>query len=157
MSPECLYWVALLALVMPSAPFNRLALIVLIVWAFGHAVYRVVPFGDAALMFARIAAIGAALAVSHPWDGSRRAYAQATTIALFIPSAFIAAVTAMYFDHPPLDMAEWQMKTALYWSGWSVIMLQAISVPFGNDWGKAVELAKKVDGKIMRVLDNHFA
>lgn len=156
MSPECLYWVALLALVLPSVPFNRSALVVLAVWAFGHIAFRMGPFDDAACMFARIVAIGAALAVSHPWDGSRRAYAQGTVALLFVPTALLAAIAAIYFEQPPATMFEWRIQTGVYWLTWTLMMAQVIAVPVGNDWSKISALIQKADDWLMAQIVKRF-
>jgi hypothetical protein len=157
MSPECLYWVALLALVLPSVPFNRAALVILAVWAFGHLIHMTGGhFEDVAYMFARIVAIGAALALSHPWDGSRRALAQATVALMFIPTALLAAYAAIYFEHPPLDMIEYRQQTAVYWLTWSLMMLQVMAVPVGNDWERIIDLVKNLDDKLMQFLVRRF-
>lgn len=156
MSPECLYWVALVVLVLPSAPFNRTAVVVLAVWAFGHLVYRFGPFDDAACMAARIIAIGAALALSRPWDGSRRAFAQVAVALLFVPAAILSGVMAAAYSEPAETMQEYHVQMALYWATWGVIMAQAILVPVGNDWCKVRATFKRADNWIMSRIVKHF-
>lgn len=152
MSPECLYWVALFALVLPSVPFNKTALVVLAVWAFGHFTYRIGGYDDAACMFARIIATGAALALSKPWDGSRRALCSIAVALLFIPAAALSAINAIYFYSPPATMTEYYWQTVTYWSLWAVIIVQAVIVPAGNDWSNL----RKIDDWIMRQIVKRF-
>lgn len=156
MSPECLYWVALIALVLPSVPFNRTALVVLAVWAFGHILHIAGPFEDAAYMVARILAIGAALAVSKPWDGSRRAYAQLGVGLLFIPAAILSGIMAAGYSEPAETMTEYYVQTAIYWATWGVIMAQAVLVPVGNDWEAVGRAATKADKWIMGQIVKRF-
>lgn len=150
MSPECLYWVTLCALVLPSLPFNKMALVVLAVWAFGHLCHTLGPFEDAAYMFSRIVALGAAVAISHPWNGHRRVIGHAIVAWLFIPSALLAAYAAIYFEHPPADMAEWRHQATVYWINWAIIMAQAIAIPFSNDWSKLKKFDEWIMGRIIR-------
>lgn len=156
MSPECFYWVALATLVLPSVAFNGLAAVVLLSWAFGYATYLMGPFDNAACMFANIIALGAALAVSRPWDGSRRAIAQTTVALMFIPTALLSAVAAIYFERPPQTMGEYYWQSGVYWATWGVIMAQAVLVPVGNDWDKIKATAHKADKWIMARIVKHF-
>lgn len=127
-------------------------MVVLIVWAFGHFVYRIGSFDDAACMFARIIATGAALALSKPWDGSRRAFAQLAVALLFAPAALFSAISAIYFTKPPEDMSEYYWQTGVYWVAWAIIIAQAVLVPVGNDWANL----KKIDDWIMRQIVKRF-
>lgn len=156
MSPECLYWVALIALVLPSSPFNRTAVVVLAVWAFGHILHTAGPFEDAAYMVARIIATGAALALSKPWDGSRRAFANVAVALLFIPAALLSGVMAAGYSEPATTMTEYYVQTAIYWATLGVIMAQAILVPVGNDWSKVKDTGKKLDAWLMRQIIRKF-
>lgn len=156
MSPECLYWVALATLVLPSAAVNRVAGVVLLSWAFGYLAYLFGPFDNAAVMFSRIVALGASLALSRPWDGSRRSIAQATVALLFIPTALLSAVAAIYFEQPPQTMSEYYWQTGVYWTTWGFIMAQAIAVPFGNDWVVVGKAATKADKWIMSQIVKRF-
>lgn len=150
MSPECLFWIALALLVLPSMPFNRVALVVLSVWAFGHFAHLTGPYEAAGYMAARIVATGAALGLSRPWDGSRRALAQFAVGLLFIPSAILAGLASIYPD------AGYETLTYIYWATWGCIMAQALIVPWGNDWGRARCLASAVDDWVMGRVVKHF-
>lgn len=152
MSPECLYWITLAFLVLPSVPFNRMALIVAISWAFGHFAHIAGPFEDAAYMFARIVAAGAALALCHNKNDSLKERSRMTVALLFIPSALMSAYAAIYFEHPPRDVSEYNHQIAVYYATWATIMAQAIFVPFGNDWSGL----RKIDEWLMAKVVKHF-
>lgn len=156
MKPELLYWIALAVLVLPSVAVNRVAIIVAAVWGFGNVVYRVGPYDDVALMTARIIAVGAALALAMPCDATLKSRARFTTALLFIPAAFLAGVAAAFANESPLTMAEYRFQTGLYWTTWAVIMFQAISVPFGNDWSFVIKTGKRIDDWMMRAIVRHF-
>jgi len=156
MSPECLYWIALVVLVLPSLAFNRMAAVVLSVWAFGHFTHMTGPYEVAAYMFASIVALGAGVALSQPWDGSRRAYANGAVTGLFVPSSLLFAYAAIYFERDPANMQEYHAQLGVYWTTWAVIMTQAILVPFGNDWQKVRDYANKFDAWAIGKIVKHF-
>lgn len=150
MSPECLYWIVLALCVLPSLPFNRVALVVLSVWAFGHFAHFAGGYESVAYMIARIVAIGAGLGLARPWDGSRRALAQISVALLFAPSAAMSAFVSIYPD------AGYSTLTAAYWTTWGCIMAQAALVPVGNDWERIRRIGRNADHWIMRRVANHF-
>lgn len=163
-NPEHLYQLALLVLVLPSIALNRVAITVVGAWVFGELAHYFVlwigqPVGweDALWMAARIVALGGALALSIPWDNSRRAHAQLLVALLFAVGAGLAAHAAINFDHPPRDMAEYHEQTSVYWLTYSVIMLQAIAVPFGNDWRALWRGLCRADEWVMRRLQSYFS
>ena len=156
MSPQCLYWITLLAVVLPSVPFNRMAIVVLLSWALGHFAHIFGPHEDAVYMFARISAFGAALGISRPWDGSRRAYAHLTVAGLFLPVAIMSFDSAVYFKEPAQTMSEYKVQAWLYWTTWSFIMAQAVIVPFGNDWSKIKTVLKQADDWLMGQIVKRF-
>lgn len=107
-------------------------------------------------MFARIVAVGVALAVSRPWDDSRRAYAQVSVALLFIPSALLSGIMAAGYSEPAETMQEYYVQTVIYWVTWGVIMAQAALVPMGNDWDAVGRAATKVDKWIMGQIVKRF-
>jgi len=156
MSPECLYWIALLALALPSLPYNRMAAVVLLSWAFGHFAHIWGGYEDPSYMFGYILAFGAALALSRPWDGSRRAYANGAIAVLFVPAAVLSAYTAMFSTTDPVTMQEYYTQTTVYWVTWACIMAQTVLVPFGNDWGKVWDHIKRLDDWAIKKISDHF-
>jgi hypothetical protein len=155
MRPELLYWIALAVLVVPSIPFNRVAAIVALAWAFGHFVHGFTAYEDAAYMASRIVAFGAALALSKPWCTNLKTTAKFITAILFIPAAVMAGVSACLPTQAE-TMEQYHLQTALYWTTWAVIMAQAVSVPFGNDWTLIVRVARKIDDWLMARIVRHF-
>jgi len=156
MSPELLYWIALAVCVVPSLPFNRVAIVVAAVWWFGHFAHWLGPYEDAAYMAARIVAFGAALGLSKPWDRSGPCITNVCTAILFLPAAALSFYVASYSNHPPQTWEEYHWQTAIYWSTWAIIMVQAMLVPFGNDWSKARNALNKIDAWVMGKVVRHF-
>lgn len=129
MMPECLYWIALALLVLPSVPFNRVALVVLASWAFGHFAHITGPYENLVYMFAQIVACGAALGLWVSNTGERRSNAQFISAILFSPMAAISGVLAAWYSNDPQTMREYYIQLMLYWTLWSLGFVQAASIP----------------------------
>lgn len=75
---------------------------------------------------------------------------------MFIPTALLSAVAAIYFEQPPQTMTEYHWQVGVYWTAWGFMMAQAVLVPVGNDWNRIRVTARNADDWIMARIVKHF-
>lgn len=113
-----LYWFMIALVAVPSAPFNRVAAVIVAARIVNQAMWTVVPEWEPT---AQAFVFGiAGIAAVYNW---RTAPCLAAAV-LFLPMAVASGAWAAGVIHPA--------------DGWSVILgcgiLQLLIVPFGNDW-----------------------
>lgn len=147
--PEFIYWALILLVAVPSAPFNRVAGVIVaqriatqLAWALGtpEPPTQAVVFGLAMLPCFIPLKIGQVQ--FQPWA---RTKTQRRTAWLFVPMAAAA-------------LSQWIYPVAGWWAVFWLACLQTVIAPFGNDWATAREgwLALKdlswIDGLFRRAV-----
>lgn len=153
MSPEYIYYVAMLFIVLPSMAINRLAIVVAACWIPGALALRLgVPAAPVDMAVDIVAVgIGAALARQNIANVSRGAYsvcavADCIVVAAFVGTAGIGFAEGVESLHP--YYAWW----ALFW----VSLIQVVAIPFGNDWGRMMSGLRQFDEWLLNRLAKHF-
>lgn len=117
MSPGHIYYAMLLFVVLPSAAFSRVALVILLAWVCGEMAVTMGAPEVTANFCQHAAALTLALLVVRSVSGM-------VATALFIPLVVVDAMWGLGMVEPVVG----------WWSVLCLATLQAAVLPFANDW-----------------------
>jgi hypothetical protein len=121
--PEYIYYALLVLLVIPSMPWNRMAIVVVLAWLPGQVIAAAYPELAATHSLAPVRVICYSTAAIA---GYFLSYNTGTSIvcSLCIMTAIIAVLDCFKIIHP----------YNIYWADYWTAILKCIFVPLGNDW-----------------------